>query len=108
MLLSAKVFSERPELHSEVVSTGGASGAGVPPPYLNAAGRSGAPWPRTGPARACLGQPFEAGLSLDPLASRAASSCLPAGLGLPSSLWPSTLGLRATSFSPPGLFSLRP
>ena len=70
--LSAKV-SERPELHSEVVRTGGASGAGVSPPSLNAAGSSGAPWPRTGPAWACLGLPLEAGLSLDPLASRAAS-----------------------------------
>lgn len=91
-----KVSSERPERHSEVVRTGAASGAGVPPSALTPR-EAGASWPFLGPARACLGLLF-----------RSATFSLPAGLGLPSSLWPATLGLRGHLFLPAQPVLLRP
>ena len=66
---------------------------------LSRRGRAGASWPIFGPTRACLGLLLEASLSLD-LPAQRATFHLPGGVGLPSFLWPSTLGLKGRLFLP--------
>ena len=66
---------------------------------LSRRGRAGASWPIFGPTRACMGLLLEASLSLD-LPAQRATFHLPAGVGLPSFLWPSTLGLKGRLFLP--------